>query len=204
MNTTILALALISLYGASLYSQEKAVTSAGKTIIVYPDGTWQEFREYVSTDKPEYYVRSKSSTAKVNILKGKATLYYNPRKWNLTKVEEGSQTHFLHKDGDVQAVIIAERIQMPIETLENVALGNAKKAAPDAIITLRETRRVNGLDILALQIKGNIQNTPFKYYNYYYSGGKGVIQVITFTSQNLFNEYIPDFEEFLNGLTIEP
>lgn len=204
MNPLIPAITFFAMVGPPLQSQEKAVTSSGKKIIIFQNGTWKNEQDVIKTPATQMLSRPETSTAKASILKGRASIYYNPTKWKPKGNEEGGRTTFLHVDGDAQAMIIAERIQMPIEALEKMALSNAKAAAPDASIVLREVRHVNNLEILMLQVKGKIDGTPFIYYNYYYSGEKGVIQAITFTAQNLFTEYKSDFEDFLNGLSLEP
>ena len=204
MNAISRTAILLALAWVPLLSQEKAVTDSGKTIWIYPNGTWKESKAPASVSIANDMVRPKLSTAKASILKGRASIYYNPAKWKPKGVEEGGRSNFTHIDGDAQAIIITERIQMPLENLEKVALENAKSAAPDAVIALKETRRVNGTNVTVLQIRGTIEGTSFVYYGYYYSFDKGVIQVITFTSKNLFNEYKTDFDDFLNGLTIEP
>ena len=204
MNTNRSAAFLLSLFCLPLFSQEKAVTGSGKILLIYPDGTWKEAKTNIPATGTDGITRSKTSTAKAGILKGRAAIYYNPKKWNPKGIEEGGRTGFIHAEGDAQAIVLTERIQMPMENLEKVALDNAKAAAPDAVVTHRETKHVNGLDVVALQMQGTIQGTRFCYYNYYYSCEKGVIQVITFTSQNLFNEFKADFDDFLNGLTLEP
>lgn len=204
MSRFLIAVLVASLAGLPGSAQEKVVTSSGKTLIIYPNGTWKEEKSHIPLEKNNDILRPKTSTAKASILKGRATIYYNPIKWKLKGGEEGGRSNFVHADGDAQAMIITERIQMPIETLEKVALENARAAAPDAVVSHREKKRVNGLDVVELHIKGSVQNTPFYYMNYYYSCEKGIIQAITYTSQNLFNEYKADFVDFLNGLTMEP
>ena len=66
-------------------------------------------------------------------------------------------------------------------------------------MTFEATRQVNGTELLCLQIKGTIQGVAFIYFGYYYSSDAGTVQMITYTGQNLFEEFQSDFEEFLNG-----
>ena len=68
-------------------------------------------------------------------------------------------------------------------------------------VTFEEQRRVNDVDVLAMQMEGTIQGIPFTYYGYYFSGPQGSVQLLTYTGSNLFAEYKPEFEDFLNGLT---
>ena len=52
-----------------------------------------------------------------------------------------------------------------------------------------------------MKMKGTIQGLKIIYYGYYYSNADGAFQFLTYTSQNVFNEYENDMLNFLNGLT---
>ena len=99
-------------------------------------------------------------------------------------------------------MVISERIAVPMSSLKDLALANAKQAAPDAHIVLDEKRIVNGKEVTCLQIEGTVQGIAFIYYGYYYGGPEGTLQVLTYTGKNLFAEFKPDLEDFLNGTQI--
>lgn len=184
-------------------AQEKAVTESGKKVIIYPDGTWKPDRPSADAKtRGTARLRAKNATAKMGFNRDRFTVYYDPAKWKSTPSDESGKVQLKHVNGDGMAMVIAERLQMSLDTLKNLALNNAKSAAPDVEIIFQETRRVNGTDVLVLQMKGTIQGIAFYYYGYYYAGSGGVIQVITYTGQNLFDEYKKDFDEFLDGLTV--
>ncbi len=203
LQITLSALLLLSM---PLAAQERAVTESGKKILVFPDGTWkQEAGEPGKEARPGAELsRPATATAKASIHRGKSAIFYDPAKWKTKGPEESGRSEFEHVDGDGYAIVITERLAMSMDALRNVALSNAKEAAPDAEIVSEEKRRVNGSDVLVLTIKGTIQEIPFFYYGYYYSGQEGIIQAITYTGQNLFDEYKPEFERFLNGLVVNP
>lgn len=200
-TTTTVFLLLLSF---SALAQEKAMTESGKKILLYPDGTWKPAQvSGEASIKPGAYSRPASSTAKAEINRGKYVIYYNPKKWKPKGDEEGGRSTFNYIGGDGGAVIIAERLQIPLESLKAIALENAKEAAPDAAISFEEMRNVNGKEVLALQMKATMKSIPFQYYGYYYSDKNGAIQVLTYTGQNLFDEYKKDLEDFLNGFMAE-
>jgi hypothetical protein len=84
-----------------------------------------------------------------------------------------------------------------------VALNNALEAAPDAKIVEEQRRRVNGTDVVMLRLEGTTSGIAATFLGYYYGGPAGTVQVICYTGQNLFQEYRPDFEDFLNGFHIK-
>lgn len=132
------------------------------------------------------------------------SIKYNPEKWTVknSASEEVSEYFFSHVDGDVYGMVIPERIQADAAGIKKVALANAKAAAPDAKITAEETRKVNGKDLLVLQLTGTVQGIKFQYYGYYYAGKSGVIQFISYTSPELFKQYEKDITDLLNGLAV--
>ena len=205
MNSFPAVLGTILLLVCPLFAQEKATTDSGQKVLLFKDGTWKpEIKVATPNSKTAIFVKSVDSTTKVSIARGKFSLYFNPKKWKQKGPEEGGRSAYEHKDGDGNALILTERTQMPLELFKAQVLTNAKNAAPDAEIFFSETRKVNGHDILAMQIKGNMKGMAIHYYGYYYTGKEGCIQVLTYTTENLFEEFKSDFDEFLNGLVLEP
>jgi hypothetical protein len=66
-----------------------------------------------------------------------------------------------------------------------------------------QRRRVNGANVLLMRLDGKTNGVAFTYLGYYYTGPAGSVQVLTYTGQNLFAEYRPDFEDFLNGFRLK-
>jgi len=97
-------------------------------------------------------------------------------------------------------MLITERIEIPLITLKNIALENAKSVSPDMQIVHEEYRFVNNSRILMMQMEGTIEGISISYYGYYFSNRDGTNQLMTYTTQNLFNAYRRDFDELLNGM----
>lgn len=181
----------------------RATTDDNRKVLLYPDGTWKyegsDGRALSSASARARY-RAPAATTKVSLLRGQATFSYNPAKWRPTQSKDPDKTTFQHVNGDGYAMIIAERLEIPLQKLKEIAVANARQAAPNIKVILEEPVKVNGLDVVAMQMQGTIQGIDFIYYGYYRSSPQGSIQVLTYTGRNLFSEFKPDFEEFLNGL----
>ena len=145
----------------------------------------------------------REATQEIEIINGKAALSLSPNLWKETKSTETGRRTFEHANGDGYAMIIAERIEIPIDQLREIALENAREAAPDTKIVEEQRRHVNGADVVMLRLEGKTNGVPFTYLGYYYGGTAGTVQVITYTGQNLFQEYRRDFEDFLNGFHLK-
>ena len=135
---------------------------------------------------------------------GTFTLTLKPGVWrkNPKPTVPISEVEFVHKDGDAMAMVVAERIQIPLATLRRAVVSRIQDQDKDAKVVEEEKRTVNGSPVLFLTINAKVQGIAFTYVYYLYSGKEGAIQVIAFTGQNLFKDFRPDLEEFLNGFEL--
>lgn len=191
------------------YSQKKAVTETGDEVILYDNGTWKYLDEEIrSEERREIPVNTrkfeKSEEANF-LLKSKKIdfgFWLNPKKWSFEKGSNNGEAEYeLQLRGeDLYAMIISEKIEIPIENLKEIALENAKKVSSDIKVVHEEYRNVNGLRVLFMKMNGTLQGIKFSYYGYYFSGPEGTLQFLTYTSQNLLVNYIDECEELINGL----
>jgi hypothetical protein len=185
----------------------RATTEDGRRVLLYPDGRWKYEPAAPAADSGKggkAYARATAATERVDLLRGGMTLFVDPGKWKQTASDDPTKISFRHASGEAYGMVVAERLAIPLPRLKEIAINNAREAAPDVKVTLEERRRVNEVDVLAMQMEGTIQGIPFTYYGYYFSGPQGSVQLLTYTGSNLFAEYKPEFEDFLNGLTPPP
>jgi hypothetical protein len=205
MRTTLALLAASVLLVSDGFGQNpvKATTEDGRQVLLYPDNTWKLALGAAQAATPSGgLTRPATATKTVDIHAGSTRLSYDPTRWTPEPSTDRSRMTFQHTDGDGYALVIRERLQMSLDALKDIALNNAIQAAPDAKIVFEESRVVNGAPVLCLIIEGTTSGIAFTYYGYYYSGKSGIVQIVTYTGQNLFEEYKPDFENFLNGFEV--
>jgi hypothetical protein len=204
-----LVLAVLSAtFSSSALAQSPTTATAddGRKVLLYPDGTWKPVQTNTAAgNSSTALTKPADATLYVKAPAGAFGIWINPDKWKQDAVADGSDPskitfHEIKPDG--YAMVIAEGIAIPLESLKTLAMNNAKSAAPDAHIIMEEKRVVNGKEIMCLEIEGTIQGISFTYYGYYYGGPEGALQVITYTGTNLFNGFKPDFDDFLNGTQI--
>jgi hypothetical protein len=182
-----------------------AVSEDGKPVILKPDGTWTfDGTSTVKTNSGgKGFGRPAASTKVVKSKKGFYEIWYDPAKWTPTSpINPEAELEFRHSSGDAYGMAIAERVTMPISTLMEHAIKNAKHAAPDLRVVKEGERTVNGAEVNWMKMNGTIEGIRFTYYGYYWTGGSGSLQVVMYTGQNLFKEFKKDFDSFLNGLVI--
>jgi len=187
-------------------AQINAITGTGDEVILYEDGTWKYLNDSINANSEisindKEFLKDQKSTFLVKSKKLNIGIWINPKKWAFTKGTDNDafEFQFQKKGDDLYAMLISEKLQIPIKTLRGVAIENAKSAAPDIKVTKEEYRNVNGIQVLMMQMSGTIQGLRFTYYGYYYSNSNGTIQLLTYTGENLFNDYLVDIESYLNG-----
>ena len=188
--------------GAAAQSPTTATTDDGRKVLLFPDGKWKFAAASTAGAAGRANTRSPAATERVELLRGAMAIFVDPAKWKKQPpTDDLTKTTFHHSSGEAYGMIVAERLAIPLLKLKEIAISNARAAAPDAKVVFEETRHVNDIHVLVMQMEGTIQGIAFTYYGYYYSGSQGSLQVLTYTGTNLFAEYKGSFEEFLNGLT---
>jgi len=202
---------LISLFAfQGIFAQISAVTQNGDEVVLYDNGTWSFAGENKEQEAKEIplnelvFEKDKSAIFLIKSTKTNTGLWINPKKWNFSKAGNDTEAEYelVLKEGDLYALIITEKMEIPLEALKNIVLENAKNVAPDAKIKHEEYRIVNGLKILQLEIDGTVQGIKFSYFGYYFSNEKGTTQLISYTSQNLMKKSKNVCEELLNGFVV--
>ena len=175
-------------------AQINAVTENGDEVLLYKDNTWKysneslnETVEILRNDKP--FTKEKKSSFLVKSSKTNIGVWINPKDWGFSKskTDSPSEFNFNHKQLDVYGMLIAEKTEVTVEALTDIAYENALEAAPDIKIVEKEYRTVNGLEVIMMKMKGTIQGIKFIYFGYYFSNAQGAFQFLTYTSQNVFN-----------------
>ena len=199
------ALILLSVQLAN--AQINAITDSGDEVVLYDDGTWEYLNDSMVTaseipENSKEFITDKKSTFLVKSKKLNIGIWINPKTWSFSKGtdKDAYEFQFQKKGDDLYAMLIAEKTQIPVETLKEIAISNAKDAAPDIKVIKEEYRNVNGKRVFMMQMAGTIQGIRFTYFGYYYSNSNGTIQLLAYTGESLFNEYETEIELFLNGL----
>ena len=194
------------LISSTAYSQISAVTENGDEVFLYDDNTWIYKNENLSNKSLSsisypIYNYDKNSTFLVKSNTIKMGVYIDPKKWSFNKsLSDEYEYEFELKNEELFAMMINEKIEMPLENLKELAFYNFSFAADDARIVNQEFRSVNDLLILMLHMEGTIEGLSVFYYGYYFSNDKGTTQFVTYSTTNLFDSYKSEIEKFLNGL----
>lgn len=137
--------------------------------------------------------------AKLSLLRGAFEVSYDPTKWKPQATTEPTTTQLNHSSGELWLKVIAERIEVKPEGLRDLAINNAKAAAPEITVDAETWRTVNGLKVLVLRYGGTTSGVKVTFYNQMYSDADGIVQLAGWTTSNLFDEHRHDLLELFAG-----
>lgn len=208
MTQLILFSLVTSISITSGFGQIKAITDKGEQVVLHKDGTWEylevpDFDENSIRTNGKEYKTPEASNFLVKSSRVNAGVKIDSKKWSFEKKEgEAAEYFFQFKKGDLYGMLITEKFNIPLDNLVEIAILNGQKVAPDIKIIDKEFRMVNGQKVLHMQLSGTIQGIKFVYYGYYFSNENGTVQFVTYTSQNLLNDYRKECDDLLNGFTV--
>jgi hypothetical protein len=131
-----------------------------------------------------------------------ASVRYDHKKWKQDVASEDDNYTFSYLSDDVSAVVISNRIPLPMDIVPGFVLAGFQTADPTATIFSQEKRSVNGTEMWFIKIDGRVENVPITYWGYFYANKDGMVGAITISRKAASDEYETDRMEFLNGLRI--
>ena len=194
------------LFISQAMAQITAVTEEGKAVILFGNGTWRYLNDslWISNTGVQYFSTPQNST---HLLTGNDPAYeirYNAEKWKLLPdtLYKNADFSLENNDGEVIAMVITEKMQVPLQKIKEAALDNFKKTGTEFKITEEQKLNVNGTEGLLLKIDALVDGMPFSYLNGYFSTHQGTYQLITFTAYNLFDQYRNDMMDLICGFPL--
>lgn len=205
-----LLVAILLLVASTSYAGQTAVTDTGEKVILNSDGTWVRAdsapkpAQKIETNKKKFD-KPKDSAFLLKSTRNNSAYWLNTVKWSFGKTQgdAAAEYRFQLKSKDLYGMAITEGIEMPLETLADIALTNARGAAPDVKMIKQEYRVVNGKKVIYMEFKGTIKGVNFTYHGYYYSNSSGSTQLLAYTASNTVAKYGSEMNDFLNGLVTQ-
>jgi hypothetical protein len=192
------------------FSQTYATTEDGKRVLLNDDSTWRYLAdsstEKTDTTSKRTVIRPLSAQTLQPSERNKFGIWYNNTKWKVSsqKVNPIAEFTFINtgKFPEAYCMVITERVQLGLDILKKQVISNSRQNVENYKLVREEYLTVNQHKVLHMIFTGTVQGIEAEYDAYYSTDGSGVIQVVCFTSSNLFASYEKEFNDILNGLVI--
>ena len=134
---------------------------------------------------------------------GGATLWVDPSDWTWVRSDREDTVVFVYKTGLAQARLVVS--DKPIETAAMKAdlLERLRKIDPEPKLLFEETRRINGVDYLCLQVEVENENKKRAlFYGVVHGTQNGSHELFTIMGADVLSYYYADMTELLDGLQL--
>jgi hypothetical protein len=133
---------------------------------------------------------------------GAFSLRFDPAKWRASHIGEAGTWELAYKPGEAYAKMIAEKAEIPLETLVELAARNMREQDSQARLIADEDRTYSGVRIKVVKVELAPKGIPLTFLCYYYGGPGGAVQLLTWAGRQQFAAQEPALRELLNGLVI--
>ena len=208
-KTSFIALLFLLFISVKADAQTKAITDNGDEVILYENHTWKytdDFKRQESIIKSNgaSFTKNKEATFLLKSNNIPMGFWLDPKVWSFEKAKSNlsGEYELQQKNASIQAVIITEKVYLPIETLRTVVVTNARQVAADYEVVKEEFRMVNGLKVLYIQSQGTVSDMKFMFYGYYYTDSATTLQYLCtgFAANELQDQKAA--EDLMNGLIL--
>ncbi len=161
--------------------------------------TWSFAGEHASALTRE----SRTDDAILHLLDNATSIRFSPTEWFEQPPDSTDITkQYVHVSGEVFVALIAERSQIPIDRMPELALQNMQREDSSAQITTSGYRTVNDVRVAFAEISASPNSIPATFLGHFYSDSAGTVQIIGWTTRNLFDEHKSTIEQFAAGLEV--
>lgn len=131
-----------------------------------------------------------------------ATLWLNPADWTWVKSDNADSKVFVFRTGLAQVRLLSNDEPSTNEALLEGLLERLRKIDPEPDLRFQEVRRVNGVDMLCVQVSVSDQKRNVVYYGLLHGDADGSTELFAVTWLELLGNYYEDLTLALDGLEV--
>ena len=135
----------------------------------------------------------------IEVLGGAAIIRYQNSSWEEQDFDDVDRRQFFNESDSFSVALIDEASQIPIDSMPDIAMMNAREVSADVIEIMRGERNINGNRFTFLEYSANIEEFDVTYLGLYYSDASGTLQIVGWSTSNIFGETRGKIERFASG-----
>jgi hypothetical protein len=151
---------------------------------------------------PPIHTRAAEAAESYRLPSGIGTVWFDPKKWTLFEQAESKSAVFYYRDKLAEAYLFSSAADRDVESQLADLLERIGAQHGATRVRFKDTRRVNGSDMLCVQIIASSETIDRLFYGYLYSGEQGSIQFITITASTRAPRLYGYLTTLLDGLVI--
>lgn len=196
----------------------KAITTDGRRIILFDDGTWKYDLEPIPVESgtavPDTaedlynkqvggeYQTSPYNKKEWRSNRTKFSVWFNPKKWKMNLMNNTPPTEVSFHFIDIVCGVLTERLDVDMETWVHTTKLYRKQNFPSMKIQKEEWRTVNGLNVYFMEWETGDNRTNLKCYSYFTKSSTELLQMTVSGPPSVAIDRQEEIFRILNGLVL--
>ena len=135
----------------------------------------------------------------IEVLGGAAIIRYQNSSWEEQDFDDVDGRLFFNESDLFFVALIDEASQIPIDSMPDIAMMNLREVGTDVIEIMRGERNINGNRFTFIEYSANIGDLEVAYLGLYYSDASGTLQIVGWSTSNIFGGTRGKIERFASG-----
>ena len=146
----------------------------------------------------------RGTTEVIEVLGGAASIRYQASRWEEQATDVGGGRQFFNESESFFIALIEEVSQIPIDSIPDIALMNAREVGTDMTEIRRGERNINGNRFTFIEFSGSVSGFDVTYLGLFYSDASGTLQIVGWSTSNIFEDTRGKVERFASGFFLTP
>ena len=138
-------------------------------------------------------------TEVIDVLGGAAIIRYEASGWEEQATDIVGARQFFNESDSFFIILIDEASQIPIDSMPDIALINARENVTDVTEIRRGERNVNGNRFTFIEYSASASGFDVTYLGFFYSDTSGTLQIVGWSTSNIFENTRGKVERFASG-----
>ena len=150
------------------------------------------------------FLSTGDETEVIEVLGGAASIRYQASRWEEQATDVGGGRQFFNESESFFITLIEEVSQIPIDSIPDIALMNAREVGTDVTEIRRGERNINGNRFTFIEYSGSVNGFDVTYLGLFYSDASGTLQIVGWSTSNIFEDTRGKVERFASGFFLTP
>ena len=150
------------------------------------------------------FLSTGDETEVIEVLGGAALIRYQASSWEEQATDVVGARQFFNESESFFIALIEEASQIPIELIPDIALANAREGGTDVTEIRRGEANIDGNRFTFIEYSASIGGFDVTYLGLAYSDASGTLQIVGWSTSNIFEDTRGKVERFASGFFLAP
>ena len=150
------------------------------------------------------FLSTGDETEVIEVLGGAAIIRYQASSWEEQAIDFVGARQFFNESESFFITLVDEASQIPIDSMPDIAVLNARELGADVTEIRRGERNINGNRFTFIEYSASVSGFDLTYLGLFYSDASGTLQILGWSTSNIFEDTRGKIEQFASGFSLTP